>query len=74
MTREGMYISGCLFAVGRLIEDGSSSFAIKVSGEWKTVPWDEIIEWLEKQYALKNNKEVYEEIKRRLMFNDNSEV
>lgn len=52
MTREGMYISGCLFAVGRLIEDGSSSFAISVNDKWEIVPWDEIREWIEKQYGI----------------------
>ena len=57
MTREDMYISGCLFAVNRLIEDGSSCFAIKVNGAWKTVPWDEIREWIEKQYGIEQEAE-----------------
>ena len=52
MTREDMYISGCLFAVNRLIENGSSSFAISVNDKWEIVPWDEIREWIEKQYGI----------------------
>lgn len=57
MKREDMYISGCLFAVNRLIEGGSSSFAIKVNGKWETVPWDEIREWIEKQYGIEQEVE-----------------
>lgn len=47
-----MYMLGCLFAVNRLIENGSSSFGIKINGKWETVPWEEIREWIEKQYAI----------------------
>lgn len=57
MTREDMYISGCLFAVNRLIENGSSSFAIKVNGKWEIVSWDEIREWIEKQYGIEQEAE-----------------
>lgn len=52
MTREDMYMLGCLFAINRLIEKGSSSYAVKVNGKWETVPWEEIKEWIEKQYAI----------------------
>ena len=52
MTREDLYLLGCLFAVNRLIENGSSNFCIKVSGKWETVPWDEVKEWIKKQYAI----------------------
>jgi hypothetical protein len=57
MTREDMYISGCLFAVNRLIEGGSSSFAISVNDNWEIVPWDEIREWIEKQYGIEQEVE-----------------
>jgi len=57
MTREDMYISGCLFAVNRLIENGSSSFAIRVNDKWETVPWSEIREWIEKQYGIEQEAE-----------------
>jgi hypothetical protein len=57
MTREDLYMSGCLFAVNRLIDDGSSSFAIKVNGKWETVPWSEIREWIEKQYGIEQEVE-----------------
>ena len=52
MTREEMYLLGCLFAVNRIIENGSSSVSIKVNGKWKKIPWDEIKEWIEKQYGI----------------------
>ena len=35
MTREDLYLLGCLFAVNRLIENGSSAYGIKVNGKWK---------------------------------------
>ena len=57
MTREDMYISGCFFAVSRLIEGGSSSFAIKANGKWETVPWNEIREWIKKQYEIEEMEE-----------------
>ena len=57
MKREDMYISGCLFAVNRLIENGSSSFAISVNDKWEIVPWDEIREWIEKQYGIEQEVE-----------------
>ena len=52
MSREDMYLLGCLFAVNRFIENGSSSYGIKIDGKWHTVPWEEIKEWIEKQYAI----------------------
>lgn len=52
MSREDLYLLGCLFAVNRLIEKGSSAYDIKVNGKWETVPWEEIREWIEKQYAI----------------------
>lgn len=57
MKREDMYMSGCLFAVNRLIEDGSSVFAIRVNDKWETVPWSEIREWIEKQYGIEQEVE-----------------
>lgn len=57
MKREDLYISGCLFAVNRLIENGSSSFAIRVNDNWEIVPWDEIREWIEKQYGIEQEVE-----------------
>ena len=52
MTREDMYRLGCLFAVNKLIETGSSYYGIKVNGKWKIVPWAEIREWIEKQWCV----------------------
>lgn len=52
MNREDMYMLGCLFAVNRIIESGSSAYGINVNGKWETVPWEEIKEWIEKQYAI----------------------
>lgn len=52
MTREDKYLLGCLFAINRLREKGSTEFATKVDGEWETISWKEICEWIEKQYAI----------------------
>jgi hypothetical protein len=43
--------------VNRLIEGGSSSFAISVNDNWEIVPWDEIREWIEKQYGIEQEVE-----------------
>ena len=50
MTREDMYVMGCLLAVNKLIESGSSNYGIKMDGKWQMIPWTEIEEWLENQY------------------------
>ena len=54
MTRAEKCLLGCLFAVNRLIEKGSSIFAVKVNGKVETIPWTEITEWIEKQYAIES--------------------
>lgn len=54
MTKEEKCLLGCLFAVNRLIEKGSSTYAVKVNGKWETIPWTEIEEWIEKQYAIES--------------------
>lgn len=46
MTKEEMYLKGCLFAVGDIIEKGSNSFAVRHKGKLVTVSWDEITDWL----------------------------
>ena len=57
MTREDKYLLGCLFAINRLQEKGSVEFATKVDGKWETIPWKEIYEWIEKQYAIESEAE-----------------
>lgn len=52
MTREDKYLLGCLFAIKRLREKGSSEYAVKSDGKWETIPWSEICEWIEKQYGI----------------------
>ena len=47
-----MYMLGCLFAIHRLQEKGSKKFTVKVDGKWVIVPWDEVCEWIEDQYAI----------------------
>ncbi len=54
MTREDKYLLGCLFAINRLRERGSDSYAVKVEGKWETIPWSEIAEWIENQYAIES--------------------
>jgi hypothetical protein len=56
MTREDKYLLGCLFAIQRLQEKGSVDFAIKVDRKWERIPWSEICEWIEKQYAIETEK------------------
>ena len=48
-TRKDKYLLGCLYAISRLLDDGSSSFATKVDGKWETIPWKEICEWIDAQ-------------------------
>lgn len=57
MTREEKYLLGCLYAINRLIEKGSSDYGIKVDGRWETIPWAEIKEWIEKQYEIESGVE-----------------
>lgn len=57
MSREDKYLLGCLFAINRLREKGSTEFATKVDGEWETIPWKEICEWIKKQYAIESRGE-----------------
>ena len=57
MKREDKYLLGCLFAIHRLQEKGSTSFATKVNGKWVLIPWSEICEWIEKQYGIEREVE-----------------
>jgi hypothetical protein len=57
MTREDMYILGCLFAMNRLMERGSVAFKVKVNGKWEMVPWAEVKEWIEKQTGIMQKTE-----------------
>jgi len=52
MTREDKYLLGCLYAINRLREKGSSDYAIKVDGKWENIPWAEICDWIKKEYAM----------------------
>ena len=61
MTREKICLLGCLFAVDRLIEKGSSTYAIKINGNLKTILWTEVEEWLEKQFAIACGEKMYGE-------------
>ena len=56
MTREDKYLLGCLFAIHQLQEKGSVDFATKDNGKGKLIPWSEICEWIEKQYAIESEK------------------
>ena len=56
MTREDKYLLGCLFAIRRLQEKGSVDFAVKVDGKWERISWNEICEWIERQYAIETEK------------------
>lgn len=52
MSREDKYLLGCIFAIDRFIEKGSSDYAVKVDGKWELVSWVEIREWIEKQLGI----------------------
>lgn len=56
MTRENKYLLGCLYAINRLQEKGSTEYAVKIDGEWETVPWKDICDWIEKQYAIRKEE------------------
>ena len=45
-TQEDIYLSGCLYAIDELRKTGSHAFAIKIDGKWKTIPWEEISNWI----------------------------
>lgn len=45
-TQEDIYLSGCLYAINELRKEGSHSYAIKIDGKWKTIPWEEISNWI----------------------------
>lgn len=57
MTREDMYMLGCLFAINRMIEKGSSYYEIRVDDKYEKVPWNEVKEWIEKQYGIEKELE-----------------
>ena len=52
MKREDKYLLGCLFAIRKLQNKGSTEVTIKVDGECETIPWEEICKWIEVQYAI----------------------
>lgn len=52
MSREDKYLLGCIFAIDRFIEKGSSDYAVRVDGKWELVSWVEIREWIEKQLGI----------------------
>lgn len=52
MSREDIYLLVCLYAVNRLIENGSYSYVVKISGKSEVVLLSEVKEWIEKQYAI----------------------
>lgn len=56
MTREEMYLIGCLYAVNRLIETGSFVYGVKVDDRLEMVPWAETKEWLEKQCGINQDQ------------------
>lgn len=56
MKREDKYLLGCLFAIHQLQEKGSTEYAVRVGDEWETIPWKEICDWIEKQYAIESEE------------------
>lgn len=56
MTREDKYLLGCLFAIHRLQEKGSVNYTTVIDGEVEVIPWYEICNWIEKQYAIESEE------------------
>lgn len=52
-----MYMLGCLFAINRMIERGSSYYEIWVDDKGEKVPWNEVKEWIKKQYEIEQEIE-----------------
>lgn len=57
MTREDMYLLGCLFAIHQMQEKGSTKFTCKVDRKWESIPWSEVCEWIERQYGIETESE-----------------
>lgn len=57
MPREYMYMMGCLFAVNRMIERGSSYYEIRVDDKCEISTWNEVKEWIKKQYGIEKELE-----------------
>ncbi len=55
MKREDKYLLGCLFAIHKLQEKGSVEFIVQVDGGMEKITWEEICEWIEKQYAIEHH-------------------
>lgn len=51
MTKEQIYIRGCIFAISNLQQKGSSAFACaEECGTTQVVSWEDIIDYLLEQY------------------------
>ena len=50
MTDREKYLCGCNYAIRKLVEKGSSSYAILDGDKWIEVPWKDILEWLNSEY------------------------
>jgi hypothetical protein len=51
MTKEQIYIRGCILAISNVQQKGSASFAVADEhGRTQVVSWSEIIDYLIKQY------------------------
>lgn len=48
-TRKDRYLLGCLYAISKLLDEGSVKFATQVDGKWESIPWKEICEWIDSQ-------------------------
>ena len=53
MTKEEKYLLACRFAIDKLIERDSVYCDIKDdSGKWESIPWFEIINWIDEKYGI----------------------
>lgn len=54
MDKENLYMLCCLYAINQLIKQGSMKIDVKLNGQFKTIYWDEVKAWIEKEYAVES--------------------
>lgn len=48
-SRKDKYLLGCLYAISKLLDEGSVNFVIEVDGKRESIPWTEICDWIDTQ-------------------------
>ena len=53
MTDREKYIRACMYAIHQLTYRGSNGYVLIDDGNWIDVPWKDVLEWLDKEYQVK---------------------